>query len=476
MTTTTDIAYVATHGFAARMIMQTDLLGKLVESGCSVALITPDRNDPVLKAYCDGRGIAHYDFLPPNSRKKSEFFRLRKYLLDDIKANPTLWERHILDTKYASRRRPWRQIRPRLYLLAYHLRKVFPGIRDWYWKQERKFLEVESARELLREIDPKVFVATYPVNFGEGMLQSAARHHGSKTVIHLLSWDNISSKGTFSEMADHYLLWGEEMRSELETYYGVTGDNVYLTGVPHFDLHVANRQQPRPGPFLEKMGLDPDRPYLFFGMSSAHFAPREIDIVEWLADQVRAGTFGDELQLVVRPHPQNMTGFLAEPAWLPRLEALVGNRVSVDFPSLVQSKMAWSMAAHDMDRLSNLIAGSSLVYNTGSTISIDALMCDVPVILTSFDGNDEIEYWKSARRLLDYEHLRKLSVTGALSVSRSFAQLAELTRQYLENKDHLQKPRRTTVRNYCANYDEGRATERVRDVLITILNSGKSPN
>ena len=46
-----DIAYIVSHGFAARMVTQTDLLGLLVKEGKKVALICPDKNDENLKTY-----------------------------------------------------------------------------------------------------------------------------------------------------------------------------------------------------------------------------------------------------------------------------------------------------------------------------------------------------------------------------------------------------------------------------------------
>lgn len=44
-----DIVYIVSHGFASRMVTQTNLLGKLVQAGKSVALISPDKEDIVLK-------------------------------------------------------------------------------------------------------------------------------------------------------------------------------------------------------------------------------------------------------------------------------------------------------------------------------------------------------------------------------------------------------------------------------------------
>ncbi|PHI20732.1 hypothetical protein CEQ90_06685 [Lewinellaceae bacterium SD302] len=467
----TDIAYVVNHGFAARMVTQTDLLGKLVERGFSVALIGPDKSDENLVAYCNERGIKLYDFHPRKDPRMGEYFRARKYLLDDIRANPALWEKHVKATRMVPARRFWRQIRPRIYYQAYRLRRAFPGIKDWFFRRERDLLNNKEALNLLREIAPRIFVSTYPVNYAESMLQIAATKVGSHSIIQLLSWDNITSKGTISQLADSYFLWGEEMQAEIHEMYKVDLATVQLMGVPHFDVHVAQRKSPNHQPYLRELGLNPEHPYLFFGMSSSHFAPHEIDIVEWLAQKIRAGEFGKDMQLVVRPHPQNVSGHWADPDWLPRLQALAGDKVGIDFPKMVDSQMAWSMKKNDMTKLVALIAGSRIVYNSGSTITIDALMCDRPVIITSFDAGFEVSYWKSARRLRDYAHLKKIFAKKGLQVVESFASFTESTNNFLANPDHELAARRRLIRSYCANYEAGNATEKTCEALTALLSN-----
>ena len=39
---TIDVCYIVSHGFASRMLVQTDLLGRLSDAGKRVALIAPE--------------------------------------------------------------------------------------------------------------------------------------------------------------------------------------------------------------------------------------------------------------------------------------------------------------------------------------------------------------------------------------------------------------------------------------------------
>jgi len=248
----------------------------------------------------------------------------------------------------------------------YRLNKVFPVIRRRFKRYEQQFLDVPEARDFLQKINPRLMVATYPVGFQEGILLKAASQLNIQTCIHLLSWDNITCKGHFPALADKYIAWGPVMSNEFQEFYNIKKTDIYECGVPHFDLHYQVKNEPNITPFIEKLGLNPSKPYLFFAMSS----PLEIDIVEHLAGQIDAGVFGENMQLVVRPHPQNVVGHLADLTWLGRLDVLVSERVKIDYPQLVDSKLQWSMKQSDMIHLSNMLYGAACCINSGSTVSI----------------------------------------------------------------------------------------------------------
>ncbi len=430
-----DIAYIVSHGFAARMVTQTNLLGKLVKRGNKVALISPDKNDPNLKDYCQQHGVSLYEFNESGKLSNQHYIFKRKYYLEDLRSNPALWEKHIYATRYNRSMNPFTHIWPRYYGFVYWLRKEYPSIKERFQRNEKKYLQSEKAKQLIEYINPEKLVSTYPVNFNEAtLLHYGNQSETTETWIHLLSWDNITCKGHFPELASKYIAWGPIMKQELQEYYGISEDRILECGVPHFDVHVEAKKHPNYKDYLISMGLDPEISYLFFAMSSPRFAPKEIEIVEWLAKKVSKQEFKHPLQLIVRPHPQNVQGHMADQSWLPRLKRL--NQlpsVAIDYPEMAKSKLNWSMNKTDMERLAQLITGSSIVLNSGSTICIDALMHNKPVILTSFDAEHKLPYWKSARRLLSYTHLNKIVELGGVEVVKSFQLLENMIVELVQN-------------------------------------------
>lgn len=464
----TDVCYIVSHGFATRMLLQTNLVGKLTEKGLRVAIVSQNANDENFDVFANNPNVSLVEWQGKNSIWHDDYLYKRMYFLEDLSKNTALREKFYNALFFSKSLHPWKRIRPLYYFLVYLLAKVFPSIRKGFLRREGAHLQSEEAKELLRELQPGLLVSTYPVNIIEAKMLYEAKQQNIKTVLHLLSWDNITCKGKFPVLADDFIVWGDIMKEELQEYYKVPEEKINKCGVPHFDEHVQVRKAVAYQTAVNQLGLNPDLPYLFFAMSSPRFAPREIAIVEWLAGAVEKGTFGKDMQLVVRPHPQNVQDFTSKKSWLGRLDELDSNRVKIDYPGMVESKIRWSMKRDDMTRLSNLITGCSICFNSGSTVSIDALMHNKPVILTSFDAKARMPYWNSARRLKDYTHLAKfIREGGAVSVG-SFEEMELQIMSYLEKPDHNLSSRRNALLRECYQ-DDGESTNRVVEVLDTLV-------
>lgn len=464
---TVDICYVISHGFAARMLLQTNLLKRLVDAEKKIAIITPDANDENLQKLKSSSSIQIYNPQIKQNIWDDDYAAKRMYFLEDIKSNPVFWEKHLYSIFYTKSIHPWKRLIPFIYYPISRLIKYFPSIRKRFKRNESKYLISKKANDLLQKINPKVVVSTYPINFLEAKFLYAAQRQNIKTVIHLLSWDNITSKGIFPVIPDEFIAWGKVMQQELKEYYDTSDDKIHVCGVPHFDHHVKVKRQPNFQNLLGNLGLNPDLPYLFVAMSSPRFAPHEIDIVEWLAKEISKNTFGKRMQLIIRPHPQNVQGSLADKKWINRLKVLNNDRVAVDFPQLIKSNVRWSMKKSDMNHLSNLLAGCSVCINSGSTVSIDALVMEKPVILTSFDGDKKLYYWKSARRLIDYPHQKKFVKLGGAKVVHSYDDLTKSILSYLITPELDIKKRQYALEMECHGND-GEATTRVVKAMLQI--------
>lgn len=472
------VCYVLSFGFPARTVLHTGIVSELRKRRANTAAICPGADDPGLKHVAERLGVEMH--APPGSlpRAGREYLAARRYLFEDVRANPALYARHLRDIEPPSN--PPARLRHRLsgaakrlerrglYLLNRVMRrsKVLSGAAA---AGERLFLRNRELRALLQRLDSSLLVTTYPINILEATAMAEAKRLGIPTVVQLLSWDNITSKGRFPVLGDYYLSWGPIMSGELREYYGIDVNRIFETGVAHFDAQLTTADVSLRARLLADMGLDPTRPYLLFGMSSPFFAPREIDLVEELARWVRAGEFGPELNLVVRPHPQNVQGYMAEASWLPRLRALQGPRVGIFWPKLLESKLAWALDESDLPALASIMAGCAINLNSGSTFAIDGLIHQKPVVMTFFDAEDVLPWHRSARRCADFIHLKKLIDTGGLFPVRSFEELRTTLHRLLKEPDLNLDLRKKALHAECGPVD-GRAAERIADALVAIAN------
>lgn len=449
------LAFLLSNGFSVRMITQTGLLRRLTESGCRITLLVPDVTDPGFRQISEETGVELLEYIVEEGPLRRGLFQLRKFVLNDIEANPALLEKYM-SRKLAANRPQVKRLIDWLEFRAYRTAKRFPVIRRGFRALETRTLHSGAVVQQLQILAPDYLVCTYPVMSPEPEYLLAASAAGIPSVLHMLSWDNITAKGQFPALADHYGVWGDCMAEELKAYYQVPEAQITRLGVPHFDRHHQALRQPEPDR-LRRFGLDPARPYLFIAMSAPRYCPREIDIVEWLAARAAQGMF----QLLVRPHPQNVMGDMADKSWLPRLEAVARlDNVGLFPPKMnVDSRLLYSIDREDLTEFSQLLAGAAMVLNSGSTVSIDAMMCGRPVILTSFDAEAALPYWQSARRLKDYVHLRKFISHEGVRVTESYAGLEAAITTYLQDPATDAEARAATIRHYCLAAD-GKATER----------------
>lgn len=468
------IVYLATHGFAVRMIFQTGLLGQLTDAGHRVTVIVPDASDPNVVELCSRDGVTPVEYIVPHHPAQRFLKPLRKYVVEDIRRNPCLWDKHQETLAKASNTASLRRIAATGGLLLNDLVDRFPFLRKLFLRAEARILLRRKAVDFLRDLAPDLLVSTYPVSPPEPELLLAARSLGVRTVIHLLSWDNITAKGHFQALADHYIAWGPTMAEELSEFYGVIPQAISRCGVPHFDLYFRETAPPD-RPLLRQ--LDTGGPYVFFAMSAARYAPGETAIIEQLCQETRPGGRLAGVRIVARPHPSALSGLLQDDETMACLERLRStNGLLVSYPSMVtQSRMNWSIRDDDMHELVALLRGAEVVLNSGSTVNVEALAIGRPVVVTSYDGPLLRPYERSAARLKDYPHLRKLFADGGGVVTENHEETIVALRRFLDDPDHQRAERDYALRRQIGSPD-GEATKRVAEALLQQLGKVITPS
>lgn len=409
------ILIVITQGFSFRMVIQSGLIRELAKRN-EIHLVIPKRQKHIIELQGEAN-IQVTEYYHRANPLQKFIYLFRKYLLDDVRANIGLLEKH--KRRWSSRK----SIRTAFYYVFSELLITFrfKWLTTHYLAREEGVFRDSAVRKIIKRINPDLVAVTYPVMFPEPQFLIEAKHLGIKTAVQLLSWDNLLAKGRFISLPDHWIVWGPVMASEVISLYDVKYDNVHFGGVPHFESHFRAKS-------ISKTRT------IFFGMSASIYAPNEIEIVEYLVESINSGILPKDLKVVVRPHPQNVFGDLSDKTWLIRLKTLEQLGVKVLWPQLkLDSEVTWEMDKSEMTLLTKFLSQALLSLNSGSTLTIESALVSTPVILTSFDGDKEFSYWRSARRLVDYPHLKKLLSFGLVKSVSSYTDLNKSILEALNN-------------------------------------------
>jgi hypothetical protein len=156
---------------------------------------------------------------------------------------------------------------------------------------------------------PDVVLVSPLVDIGSDQVDyiKAARRLGIRSVLPVLSWDNLTNKGLIRLQPDRVYVWNEAQKTEAVDLHGSHPNRVVVTGAMVYDQWFARRPSSTRGEFCARVGLDPARPILLYLCSSPFIAPDELTFIEtWIAavrasPDARVSTAG----ILVRPHPEN---------------------------------------------------------------------------------------------------------------------------------------------------------------------------
>jgi hypothetical protein len=136
----------------------------------------------------------------------------------------------------------------------------------------------------------------------------AAKALGIPTIVPVLSWDALTTKGLFHVIPDLTLAWNQTQREEAIRIHHVPPDRIVVTGSPFFDKWFDPASHPvERDAFCRKVGLDPEKPFLAYLGSSANIAQDETWLLQALVLNLRTHPSRDvnQMQILARPHPAN---------------------------------------------------------------------------------------------------------------------------------------------------------------------------
>ena len=162
---------------------------------------------------------------------------------------------------------------------------------------ERGVPASDAVENFIIDRAPDVVVVTPLIDLGSPQTEyiRSAHDHGIPTALLAASWDDLTLRGLIHELPTRVLLWNALQEDEAHRLHGVPRQAIVVTGAPAYDHWFDWTPTWSEREFKERVGLDPDRPYILYLGSSDFIAPEEAGFVERWTDAVRGSLEGIDL-------------------------------------------------------------------------------------------------------------------------------------------------------------------------------------
>ena len=311
--------------------------------------------------------------------------------------------------------------------------------------------------EWLREHRPDVVVAS-PANMplsDEVDYIKAAKALGIPTVVPVLSWDNLTTKGVFHVVPDATLAWNETQRREAIEIHGIPADRIVVTGSPFLDKWFEpERPSIDRATFCGRVGIGPQRPFVLYLGSSSNIAKDETWLVLRIAQGMRESSDPRlrDATLLARPHGANQDVYRGISA--PNLKVWLRDG---ELPDTSQAFAEFEAC----------IRGAVAVAGLNTTGMVDALLAGRPVIALLVD-----EYRNTnAYRAVHFKYLLDADVYERATTPEDCVQIV---RNLMGRQDFKQDSRAQFVLDYIRPHGADRAAGEIAAQAIEMVGLSKS--
>lgn len=333
---------------------------------------------------------------------------------------------------------------------------------------EKRFYIPNVHRAHLKEIGAECVLTPgigYYGFWNEGYFALEAQKLGLPVFSAVTNYDAIVNKGYPGFMPSCLAVWSNQMAEEAMRLLGVPARKIEVTGPLQYDRFL----QPLPldrDAFIRSIGLDPRLKTVFF--AGGVNVTRYFEIYNLLVE--RAGdVWRDKINLVIRPYPH--AKLLVSPGWKVLENLFRQKGIYISSPGSIDAEDRSSEYRQDLwldegiDELTYLLRYSDVMVNYFSTISLEAAICDLPVIHLGYDDYTfGHRYGITSEFQQRQTHNRRKLRLAASKVARNETDLIAAIEQYLSDKTLDRDKRRDYAISECGELD-GNAGSRLVEMI-----------
>lgn len=328
------------------------------------------------------------------------------------------------------------------------------------WLEGRILPDEAFFREAVEERKPALVITATPgFTYFDAWAILLAKKHKIPTVSINFTWDNLTSNGKFIRKTDYLVVWNGIIKQEAIDYHRYAPDHVFVSGPLRFDhyFHALPGELGREA-FLRAKGLDPAKKTILIATATDSNYSGHVELIEHILE-LRASGAIEPVNIFIRVHPidhfTKYEGLVArnEPDF--HIER-AGTQVFED----TAPGQKIQMNQDDMRNLKETLEYCDLCINPLSTISLEVMIFDKPVI--------NLGLIEKHRPSLEYVHYKPLIERRSVRIAFTWQELGDFIRLYLAHPETDRENRSAIVAQYIGATD-GLAYKRNVDAIDTIL-------
>lgn len=320
-------------------------------------------------------------------------------------------------------------------------------------------------RRLFERLRPSLVFNCSHIHGIAGELPMMVAHQmGIPTAGFIFSWDNLTSRSRIFVPYDHWFVWHRGMKRQLlEIYPEIPPENVLITGTPQFDFHFDQRFEMSREELCRAIGVDSQRPFILYTTGIANHFYEEHRHVESVARLLRDIGIEPKPQLVVRTYVKGTS---------PEMKALAEQGLpNTVFPPVLWEPVWQTPRYEDLPIYTNLLRHCALGINAASTVSLELMIFDKPIINLDFDPpGADLPWCMGYQRHIRFDHYRPVAESGAVMVARSERDMAIMLKRGLESPRADSAARRNFLACTFGEALDGCAAKRIAEALSICAN------
>lgn len=289
----------------------------------------------------------------------------------------------------------------------------------------------------IKNINPSFYLSTTNVVDTEWPFFRVCQNLNIKTITHILSFDNLTSRGYLPiSHFDKYLVWNDNMKQELIKYYSIASNKIIVTGTPQFDYHLDNKFLMSKTQTYTTLGLQEIDNYILYCANHVNISPNEPALLESILNEFLQDSKLSSYKIVLRLHPMDDYD-----RWNILVQKFPNITLSLPWAHDDKNAIFWGNPnIDDLKLFSNTLRYASIMLNIASTVSIDAAICNTPIVCLGFHPNNQKEsiFYNEVHFS---EHYLPIMNTNAVPLATSIENLLVLTKENIIYPEKLNEER-----------------------------------